>query len=395
MNVVAFVGETFQQYNNQCFTKPTSVAFLQDAFGKDNVFAASSAVTVEEKPTSYSTEVVSTQFYAFPAYSSTKSFLIRSLFSRGFLKEYIKKSDEVIAKHKGDMFWVRTPSIGSIVFGLRVLKHDQKLLHHMCADASNTWKDAKYKGISKFLAFVTSRFIRVLLKKMCSHPNTINLCTGDVLEAFSKKLSEKTYQFVDVMVKDVDTSQMLCTERTDDRKRLLFVGRMVDDKGIFDLIEVVSSLREYFTLTFVGDGPDLEVAKQRVSQLGIENTIGFTGQLPHSALSELFYRCDLVAVPSNNNYEGFPRVIMEAWSFGKPVVVSNVGGINAFVKDAENGLIIQPGNRAELRKALMKCNDSILFDKIRYGASLMAQKSTQIYWIGSLLENTKVDSDVS
>lgn len=384
MKIVAFVGETFQLFNEKCFTKPTSVAFLQDTFGKDGVFAASSAAHSVEQPTSYSTEIEAEKFYAFPTYSSTKSFLIRSLFSRGFLKEYIMKSDEVIAKHQGDMFWIRTPSIGSIVFGLRVLKHDQKLLHHMCADASNTWKDAKYKGINKLLALVTSRLIRVLLKKICSHPNTTNLCTGDVLESFSKKCSDNTYQFVDVMVKDVDTSLMLRSKRTDDRKKLLFVGRMVDDKGIFDLIEVVSSLREYFTLTFVGGGPDLEAAKQRVSQLGIESTIDFMGQLPHSALSELFYRCDLVAVPSNNNYEGFPRVIMEAWSFGKPVVVSDVGGINAFVKDGDNGLIIQPGDRNSLKAALMKCRDNSLYSRVSNGAFLMKEKSLQKYWIVKL-----------
>ncbi len=384
MKIIAFVGETFHQCDDKCFAKPTSIAFLQDTFGIDKVFAASSAVSTTEKPTSYSSEIDRKHFYSFPCYTSTKHFLLSCLFNRRFLKEYIEKSDELIVKHKGDLFWIRTPSIGSIVFGLRVLKHDQVLLHHMCADASNTWKDAKYKGITKLFAFITSRLIRSLLKRICSNPNTINLCTGDVLESFSRHFSEKTFQFVDVMVKNVDTSQLQQEKSLDCRKRLLFVGRMVDDKGIFDLIEVINELKDLYTLTFVGDGPDLERAKLRVSQLKLEDTIEFTGQLAHESLSRLFCHCDLVAVPSNNNYEGFPRVIMEAWSFEKPVVISNVGGINAFVKDGENGLIVQPGNRLSLKNALIKCQDSKVYARLSRGACLMKHRSTQKYWSNKL-----------
>ncbi|MCG6280987.1 glycosyltransferase family 4 protein [Vibrio diabolicus] len=394
MKVVAFVGETFQQYENQCFTKPTSVAFLQDTFGEGNVYAASSAINVSERPTSYSTKVQGEKFYAFPSYDSTKSFLVRSLLSKGFLKSYIQKSDEIIAKHQGDLFWIRTPSIGSIVFGLRVLKHEQTLLHHMCADASNTWKDAKYKGVSKLLAFITSRFLRVLLKKICGHPKTINFCTGDVLERFSKQYSSNTFQFVDVMIKSVDTSNFSRTKRKDNRKKLLFVGRMVEDKGIFDLIDALDELKENYTLTFVGDGPDFSKAKQTVAQKKLDDTIQFTGQLPHSALAELFYSTDLVVVPSNNNYEGFPRVIMEAWSFNKPVIVSNVGGINAFVKNNENGLIIGPGNVSELKQALMACRDDSCYQELCIGARGMANKSLQSYWI-NLLKKKVISAHVT
>ncbi len=380
MKIIAFVGETFSEYKGNHYTKPTSIAFLQDTFGKDNVYAASPAVSAERMPQGSSTEIESSKFFTFPGYTSTKQFFINCLTKKGFYKEYVSKADEVIEKNKGSLFWIRTPSIGSIVFGLRVLKADQKVLHHMCADPSNTWKDAKYTGFNKAMAFVISRFIRQLLKKICSHPNTTNFCTGDVLESFSKKHSANTHQFVDVMIKSVDVSAFEPYKKTPDKLNLLFVGRMVSDKGIFDLINVIKQLKGKVNLTFVGDGPDLEKAKKQSQQEGLSEIITFTGQLPHSELSALFHSSDLITVPSNNNYEGFPRVIMEAWSFTKPVIVSNVGGINAFVKHGDNGLIIKPGDQGDLKKNLEKCLDEELYQSIKSGAHKMVDKSLQKYW---------------
>jgi glycosyltransferase involved in cell wall biosynthesis len=383
--IIAFCGETFFQnaIKDVYVAKPTSAAFLQDTFGKDSIFVCS-PVLDKIFITNFSTEVSSEHFYAFPHYDSTKSFMYRSITEKGFYNGFVKACDDIVQKHQDDIFWIRTPSIGSIIFGLRVLKAKEELLHHMCADASNTWKDAKYSGVNKLLAFLTSRLIRFLLKKICSNPNTTNFCTGDVLENFSRQYSAQTHQFVDLMTKHVDASTFVRLDKSDNRRNLLFVGRIVEDKGVFDLIEVVKELKDHYSLTIVGDGPDLERAKTKVSQLQLQDSICFTGQLPHSELSTIFYQTDLVVVPSNNNYEGFPRVIMEAWSFNKPVVVSNVGGINAFVKHGENGFIMVPGDRSDLKKQLINCLDPNLYKKIKSGASEMIEKSKQEYWCNIL-----------
>jgi glycosyltransferase involved in cell wall biosynthesis len=384
MKIVAFAGETFSSYQNKQYTKPTSIAFLQDAFGVENVVAASPSIKVSNQPESYSTVVSAEQFYTFPHYSSTKQFFISCLTKKGYYKNYINIADRVIQENKGKYFWIRTPSVGSIVFGLRALKLDQKVLHHMCADASNTWRDTKYKGVSKLVAFITSRFIRILLKRICSNKNTINFCTGDVLENFSRKYSNNTYQFVDVMVKKI-TSESFCNHNKSDSLNLLFVGRMVEDKGVFDLIEVINNLKENISLTFVGDGPDLEKAIDLVELYSLGSKIKFTGQLPHSSLGHVFADADIVTVPSNNNYEGFPRVIMEAWSYHKPVIVSDVGGINAFVKHRVNGLIVTPGCKKELTEAInIIIKDKMLLKDLTIGAKKMVEQSSQKYWVENI-----------
>jgi glycosyltransferase involved in cell wall biosynthesis len=113
--------------------------------------------------------------------------------------------------------------------------------------------------------------------------------------------------------------------------------------------------------------------------------IVFTGQLPHHQLSQLYCESDAVVVPSNNFYEGFPRVIMEGWSHHKPVIVSQVGGVKAFVKNKENGLIFTPGSQPELKRHIndLLVNDG-LYQTIKTGAESMAEKSIQDYWVNVL-----------
>ncbi|MXR69411.1 glycosyltransferase [Shewanella sp. JBTF-M18] len=384
MKIIAFVGETFESFGGYYYTKPTSAAFLQDAVGMDQVFVCSPTVIAAEQPTRFSTKVASDHFHTFPKYSSTKDFVLKSLVNPGFFKRYAKAADDVIRQHPGAYFWIRTPSVGSIVFGLRALKAGEKVLHHMCADASNTWRDAKYSAFEKVFGYVLSRYIRHKLKQICRHSNTVNLCTGNALEDFSKKYApDRTVQFVDVMVKP--PKQLVEKPVTPGFLNLLFVGRIVEDKGVLDLLHVASRLGDQCHVTIVGDGPDLDKAKSLAAQLCLAGKVMFTGQLPHQQLSDIYNQSDLVVVPSNNHYEGFPRVIMEAWSHHKPVVVADVGGIRAFVKDGENGLIFAPGNVEQFYQSVAKIvADATLYTRLRQGAKVMASQSLQTYWLNVL-----------
>jgi len=384
MKIIAFVGETFQTYSGRCYAKPTSAAFLQDAIGMDNVYVCSPSYEVNTTPTDFSTEVAAEQFYSFPSYSSTKEFALKAILERGYLKRYQSTADAVIKKHSGEYFWIRTPSIGSIVFGLRALAAGEKVIHHMCADASNTWRDAKYSLPEKAIGYLLSRFIRRKLAQICKNKNTINVCTGNALEEFSLKYSPKnTHQFVDVMAKE---PQLFVTEKPRvSSLSLLFVGRIVEDKGVFDLIRVVSEFSGRVNVKIVGGGPELDAAKGLVASLAMDEYIEFTGQLPHSELSQLYSQCDAVVVPSNNYYEGFPRVIMEGWSYHKPVIVANVGGVRAFVINEVNGLIFSPGDQAQLKAHIdTLLSDDALYEKIQAGAKNMSEKSIQSYWVNVL-----------
>ncbi|MDO6548918.1 glycosyltransferase [Pseudoalteromonas carrageenovora] len=384
MKIVAFVGEPFDSYNGNYYTKQTSAAFLQDAVGIESVYVCSPSRTTNTMLKSFSTKVSQSNFYSFPNYNSTKDFAIKSLFKRGYLKSYKAKADEVIKEHSGACFWIRSPSMGSLLFGIQALKAGERVFHHMCADSSSTWKDPKYSFVEKIFGFLFSKYLSIKLKKICAHKNTVNLCTGDVLEKFSAKYSPKnTHQFVDLMAKKPKNIHQ--PVKTNNLFKMLFLGRIVEDKGVFDLIEVARQLKDKVQLTIIGDGVDLDRAKQLVALHSLEETVKFTGLLPNNELSEHYSQTDVVVVPSNNHYEGFPRVIMEGWAFNKPVIVSNTGGVKAFVKHNVNGLIFTPGSKRELKSAVNKLlSDERFYFELQAEAEKMAVYSSQDYWVNFL-----------
>ena len=385
MKIVAFVGETFYSNNGSYYTKQTSAAFIQDAIGTESVYVCSPSQPVDMPPKGFSTVVQEEHFYSFPSYSSTKDFALKSIFNRDFINSYKAKADKVINEHKGAYFWIRTPSIGSIIFGIQALKAGEKVIHHMCANASSTWRDNKYSLPEKLFGFLFSRYLRFKLGQICKHKNTINLCTGDVLEDFSAQYSPaNTFQFVDLMAKAPKCGDVV--ESRSKPLKVLFLGRIVKDKGVLDLISVANKLKGLVEITIIGDGPDLIEAQQEVEKLSLQESVHFTGQLSHSHLGQYFKNTSLVVVPSNNHYEGFPRVIMEAWAHQKPVIVSHVGGIKAFVKHGENGLIFKPGSQSELYDSLLSLvENENLYSHLEVGAQNMAKYSNQQYWLDRLL----------
>ncbi len=391
--IVAFLGENYWNEGEFYHAKPTSAAFLQQVT-EDAGLLVLAPVTGNTLPANEASSHVHKQnFVAFPYYSSTKNFIVKSLTQKNFLKEFIKKCDFIINNDNHQIFWIRTPSIGAVIFGMRVLKYNKILINHMCADASNTWKDKKYSLIEKIFGFITSRLILAMLKKICSSPYTINLCTGDALEEFSKKANpENTHQFVDIMIKDVVSeinNSEVSLEENKQILNILFVGRIVEDKGIFELINAVAKKPNLFHLTIVGDGPDLAKCKNMIALKKVNNII-FTGQLAHSEISEAYNHSDVTIVPSNNYYEGFPRVIMESWYHGKPVIVSDVGGIKAFVKNETNGLIIDRGSSDSIFNALNRLySDQELYDRLKAGAFNMKKICTQRYWVSIVREAIK------
>lgn len=379
--IVAFCGETFYRNSDGTYvTKPTSAAFLQDTVGRDNVYVCSpyNDSILEH---GISTTVQNEKFFKAPEYSSTKDFFLKSILKKGYLKKYIRFCDDVIMLNKGSIFWVRTPSVGSILFGLRVLKYNQKLIHHMCADSTNTWKDSKYNIIEKLMGFFISRVLRFYLKKICNNPNTLNLCTGDVLENFSRKIApQRTKQFVDLMVKDNPNPSKNTYTKSTDQLKLLFVGRVVADKGIFDLLNAIKLSPSKTNLTIVGDGPDLPQVIKFINNNNLNGQVDCKGQLSHDELDPIFNNSDVTVIPSDNNYEGFPRVIMESWSKGKPVIVTHVGGIKAFVCSGENGIIVPRGDVVALSQAIDEAAIESNYFRLQSGAIKSKNISHQDYW---------------
>jgi glycogen synthase len=124
---------------------------------------------------------------------------------------------------------------------------------------------------------------------------------------------------------------------------ILFSGRVVYQKGPDVLVDAIPFVLRYHPsakFIFAGDGEMRSSVEERTHQLGVAHATRFLGFRNGVELANLFKACDAVCVPSRN--EPFGITVLEAWSAGKPVIVTRNGGPNEFVWHQVNGLKIYP-----------------------------------------------------
>ncbi|MDP2923947.1 MAG: glycosyltransferase family 4 protein [Candidatus Omnitrophota bacterium] len=131
----------------------------------------------------------------------------------------------------------------------------------------------------------------------------------------------------------------------DQERIILYFGRLSKIKGLLTLLEAVRGLN--VELRIVGEGPLRSTLEYKVRKDQLKN-VCFLGYKQGEALYNEIQKAMAVILPSEW-YENSPRSIIEAFSLGKPVIGSRIGGIPEFIKDKETGLTFKPGNAEDLR----------------------------------------------
>lgn len=154
--------------------------------------------------------------------------------------------------------------------------------------------------------------------------------------------------------------------REGDEKKvgILFVGELTKIKGIDILLEsfkLASFQSENLSMRIIGDGPMRGYCEKFIykNDLNIE----LLGMLNHKDTLEEISFSDFVILTSRT--EGYPRVILEAFEFERPVIATRVGGIPELLKDGENGLLVDPCDPKALAEAVLKLSkDMTLREKL-------------------------------
>lgn len=139
------------------------------------------------------------------------------------------------------------------------------------------------------------------------------------------------------------------------KRYILFVGRLIYDKGIYELAESFSAIAKLYPdmkLIMIGEEIEKAVFLESVSAYGIKDRIHFTGIVPYKKVAEYMKVSDLLVFPSW--VEGLPNVIMESMAIGLPVVASNAGGIPEILKDGVTGLSVPVRDAGKLTDAIIK-----------------------------------------
>lgn len=144
----------------------------------------------------------------------------------------------------------------------------------------------------------------------------------------------------------------------EDRKVLMTLGRMVSReraKGFDEVIEVLADLVtrvQDLVYLAAGDGPDHDRLEWTARELGVADRVIFTGYVPEQSKNDFYRLADLFVMPSRG--EGFGIVLLEALGCGVPVIASCADGTREAVLDGRLGRIVDPGNPAELRDAIVE-----------------------------------------
>ena len=146
----------------------------------------------------------------------------------------------------------------------------------------------------------------------------------------------------------------------DNEKIILYVGRLVYEKGVQHLISAMPKILENYhdaKLIIAGKGGMLDELKSQADYMGLSDKVYFTGYLNSKQVQKMYKCADVAVFPST--YEPFGIVALEAMLAGVPTVVSDVGGLNEIVDHRENGMKSYAGNSNSIADSVL----SLLFDK--------------------------------
>ncbi len=212
------------------------------------------------------------------------------------------------------------------------------IVHHLrSSEARAEWQNDLYRRVEKayltsvdafvFNSHTTRETVEELLQRKTL--NVVATPGGDRLEA---KLSAEEIE---------------ARAREPGPLRVLFVGNVIERKGLATLLEALASLApDGFHLDVAGsldrDRGYVARIRRELDRLDLEDRVALHGVLDGEALAERFRKSQVLAVPST--YEGFGIVYLEAMGFGLPVVASNAGATDEVVGHESTGFLVQPGD---------------------------------------------------
>jgi len=191
---------------------------------------------------------------------------------------------------------------------------------------------------------------------------------------FSKSLGARE---CDLVYNGVDTKFFNGKRKKHSGIRIAFVGRLIQEKGVQDLLKAVKGLKA--EVIIVGKGP----YEKELKKLGGK----FVGEKNSAGVREVLASSDILVNPSYG--EGLPTAVLEAGAMGLAVVATDVGGTSEIIKDGKNGYLVHPGNVSELRKKIqMLAKNAKLREK--FGKALQKTVREKFDWGKIVIKFEKV-----
>lgn len=248
-----------------------------------------------------------------------------------------------------------------------------KIVHVQGSVGASFWRKAIFIYIAKFFHkkvvwhMHAGRFAvfyqqhRYAVRKVVNKSDVIIALSEYWKEYFKNEFPTKRVE----IIKNVISAPRVHKQQTD-YFTLLFLGLLGKNKGIYDLLECIRDHKVEFQgklQLYIGGNGEIEHVKQLIKEYGIADITIFEGWVSGDKKIELLNKSDAYILPSYK--EGLPISILEAMSYGMPIISTPVGGIPEIVSNGENGYLVEPGNKEDIYIAIISLlNDSDLRNRM-------------------------------
>ena len=243
-----------------------------------------------------------------------------------------------------------------------------------------------WTGIWKWPDSIVHHIGRPLVRHMCRRADAVCTYGPHVSRFLEGEGVESSKLFVVPQPVEPDGDFHSAGRRTPDgseRIRILFVGRLVAEKGLVTLLQAATPLAERITLTVVGDGPQRRALETFAACEGLD--VAWLGNQSRSDLAELYRQSDCVVIPSVTT-----RMAREPWGFvaneamlsGCVVVGSTAVGAVAggLIRDGVTGLVFDESDHVALRHRLERLlSDRALRASMARAGEIEARKYTEAH----------------
>ena len=154
-------------------------------------------------------------------------------------------------------------------------------------------------------------------------------------------------------------TEIVSAKVNDGKTHFLFLGAIGQRKGVFDILKTLSAHRDelegHIELR-IGGNSNEEKLNKSIEEGELQNMVKFEGWVGGERKLQLLNWADVFILPSFN--EGLPISILEAMSYGHPIISTPVGGIPEIVETGKNGILVTPGNCDEIYLAMKHYTDN-------------------------------------
>lgn len=195
-----------------------------------------------------------------------------------------------------------------------------------------------------------SSFFKKIVSSILRDSNVI-ICQGSFWQSFFHSEFKVPNNKLKVVHNWIKIEEHKTSRLNNDKVVFLFIGWIVDYKGVFDIVEAVREIdRNDFIIYFAGGGSAYNKLIKKINKYNLRDKIIPLGWSRGEKKKELFMNSDVLIAPSHR--EGFPNVLLEAMTFKIPAIASDVGGVPDIINNLENGYLIKPKDIDAIKKGI-------------------------------------------